>query len=207
VNRLLLYYILMLAFLVRMPAIASAQEQAGDRPAPPAAVAPGESKGTMTSLSVRIVITREQDGKKVSSVPYVLSLADDLQLTRLRMTTRVPIPTGALAEPSEEGPAPGSKGPTFFTYEEVGTSIDCQARPLPDGRYRLTISIEDSSVYVGKRTTDGRNALSERPSFRVYRSSQHVVMRDGGSVRYTMATDKTTGEVVEVQASLTVVGK
>lgn len=189
-----------LALLGGMTGAAWAQEKADDRQTSPAGAAEATTATQgLTPLKIQIAISREQDGKQVSRVPYVLSVVSDQQFSQVRMSTRVPVATG-----DARG---GPQGPIGFVQENVGTSIDCGARSLHDGRFRLTVSIEDSSVYVGKRTTDSGDALAARPSLRVFKSTQHVILSDGESTQYTMATDKITGEVIKVEVSLQVAGK
>ena len=88
--------------------------------------------------------------------------------------------------------------PTLFTYQDIGTNIDCSAFVNDDGRFELTISIEDSSIREEKR--------NELPLIRMLRlSNQVVVLRDGQSTQFTAVTDRISGEVVRVDVTLNVV--
>jgi hypothetical protein len=47
--------------------------------------------------------------------------------------------------------------------------------------------------------------LNDVPTFRSFRSSNVVVLKDGQSTEFAAATDKISGEVVKVDVTLTVV--
>lgn len=70
------------------------------------------------------------------------------------------------------------------------------------GRYRLDITIDDTSVYP--EPGDGAPARGT-PTFRTFRTSDSVVVRDGETTQVTSAVDKVTGEVVKIDVTLTVV--
>jgi Flp pilus assembly secretin CpaC len=168
-----------------------ATERPAESAAPPAARVPADGLGTdVRSLSVQVVLSRHQGDTRISSLPYALAVTTDGTPSQLRMGGEIPIATAAM------------KGaPTSVQYRPVGTNIDCHARALDGDRYRVTITIEDSSVYPGTADAAGE-WLAEHPSFRSYRSSQTVVLRDGQTLQYTMATDKITGEVIRAEVSL-----
>jgi hypothetical protein len=98
-----------------------------------------------------------------------------------------PLPTGVLAGPVQ--------------YMDVGTNIDSNARPLPDGRFEVFVSIEDKSV-----ATAGQVApMSTMPFVRTFQTSNYLVLRDGQTRQYTAAADRVTGEVIKVDVTLRVV--
>lgn len=148
-------------------------------------------------LKVQIVISRYQGEKRVSSMPYMLSIsANEGRPTNLRMGAQVPVMTG-------QPPAgDGKPGVQAFNYKDVGTSIDCSATTYDDGRFRLQITIDDSSVIA-----DAADAtlMKGTPSFRSFRSSEYLLLKDGQSMQFTTATDKVTGDVVKVDLTLNVV--
>ncbi len=148
----------------------------------------------IASLRVQVVLSRHEGDKKIGSVPYMLSVSTHSKASQLRMGARVPISTRPI---TGDAPVPVSS----FNYENVGTSIDCYAVALSDGRYQLTIGIDDSSPYEG----DKADTLNQPVSFRSFKSNQSVVLKDGQSTQLTMATDKVTGEVLRAEVSLTVV--
>ena len=164
-----------------------------------------EPKTPSIPLRLQIVISTYQAEKKIGSVPYTLSVNAVPQPragrpAQLRMGTRVPVPS--TKQPTIDGKSisdiPGvMTSPTSFIYQDIGTNIDCSASITDDGRFELTISIEDTSIREEKR--------NELPLFRTFRlSNQVVVLRDGASTQFTTATDRISGEVIRVDITLNV---
>jgi hypothetical protein len=179
-----------------------------EQPTPPAPTA------SVVSLRVQVVIATFQGEKKVSSVPYTLSVnAGSLPFapnavpapfgtapSQLRMGVKVPIPS--MAPPTVDGKRlegiPTGGGPVF--YQDVGTNIDCLAFTMEDGRFQLQISVEDESISEAR----GVNRPGEPPMIRTFRLSNQVILRDGQSTQFTAATDRVTGEVVRVEVTVNV---
>ena len=101
------------------------------------------------------------------------------------MGSRIPIP-------SQSGNGGG------FTYQDVGTNIDCSATSLDENRFKVDVSISDSSV-MERRAGDGGI-----PTLRSLFTNNSVVLKDGQSAQFTAAADKMTGEVVKVDVTLSV---
>jgi hypothetical protein len=171
----------------------------------------GPKAGPLIPLKVQIVVSRYQGEKKVSSLPYTLTVnANDgfisadgrfnpFKVAQLRTGASVPVP--ALASP-KEGPM-GPMGPV--QYKAIGTNIDCTAQSTADGRFRVDISIEDTSVYSEGQTAQGVAKLDDIPSFRTFQSSNSVILKDGQSAQFTAAADRINGEVTKVDVTVTVV--
>lgn len=159
----------------------------------------------LVPLDVQVVITRYQGEKKTSSVPYALTVNASLRgnppVTQLRMGGRVPVPAMAPAIGPDGKPLAGIVGGGPVSYEEVGTSIDCSSRPLPDGRFEMTISVSDSAVTTAQNVEGERSAL---PVIRTFRATNNLVLRDGQTRQFTAAADRITGEVVRVDVTLRV---
>jgi len=156
---------------------------------------PAAAADARQSLKVQVVLSRYQGEKKVSSLPYTLTVTPNDRPTSLRMGAQVPVANTTF---QEAGKAPVQS----FSYREVGTSIDCAAHTLEGGRYSVRLTVEDSSVYPDD--TSATVPPTGHPSFRSFRSDQMIVLADGQSAQYTTATDKVTGEVVKVDVTLTV---
>lgn len=197
---------LVFAFALASTAIARTQ----DKPAPPAA--PKPAAGPVTPLKIQVLISRYQGDKKISSLPYTLSVnstAVTIDATRgshanLRMGAKVPVtmmapPTGADGKPLPLTTV--TTGP--IQYQDVGTNIDCFVWPLDDGRFRLEITVDDSSVYGDDKSMP--DAAKGSPTFRSFRASDSMILKDGGTSQFTTATDKVSGEIVKVDVTLTVV--
>src|SRR6185437_17181295 len=83
----------------------------------------------ITHLRVDITLTEYDSDKKISSLPYAIYTAAPYQQgpASLRMGVRVPVSSGT-----------GNS----FTYMDVGTEIDCFAKPLDNGSYDLILSVK-----------------------------------------------------------------
>ena len=158
----------------------------------------------LTPIDVEVVIARYQGDKKVSSLPYTLNVNAGVQRTptRLRMGGAVPMPTMAPPVGPDGKPITGvvSGGPV--QYMDVGTNIDSSARPLPNGRFEVFVSVEDKWVVTAAQTT--ASAMTSLPFVRSFQTSNTIVLRDGQTRQFTAAADRITGEVVKVDVTLKV---
>jgi hypothetical protein len=187
------YHVQKLAFVVALAAASTALVRAQGKNAEPAGTSP------TVSLKVQVVISRYEGEKKISSMPYTLSVNAG-RTANLRMGTRVPVISTSYT-PIAAGGA-GVNPLTSYQYTDVGTNIDCATSPLDDGRFRMELSVDDSSVYPEDQ---GRAVGAERPSFRSFRASNSLVLRDGQTTQFTTAIDKVTGIVTKIDVTLTVV--
>jgi type II secretory pathway component HofQ len=165
---------------------------------------PPPPKPPMPALSVpvkiTVVISRSQGEKKISSMPYTLSVTRNH--ANLRLGTQVPVTMNMMPAPK----APDGKSTPqigSIQYKDVGTNIDCEVRTVDDGRFMLSLSVDDSSVYADEQALPG--ATKGNPSFRSFRASNSMILKDGQTGQFTSATDKLTGETVKVDVTLTVV--
>jgi len=139
-------------------------------------------------------------------LPYTLSVNAGSRAT-LRMGAKVPVmmitaPTTPFK--GADGNAVPAVGPV--QYRDVGTNIDCIVmRPTEDGRFQVELTFDDSSVY-GEGLAPGTNApAAGNPSFRSFRASDSLMLKDGQTAQFTTATDKVSGDVIKVDVTLTVV--
>jgi hypothetical protein len=170
-----------------MTAAAAAQE----KPAPSPAQTP--AKPQQVPLKIQVVLSRFQGDKKLSSVPYVLMMTSNEQRTSLRMGVAVPIPSGGGA----------------YNYRDVGTNIDCAASTTLDGAYKVMLTVSDSAVYFPDRDRSAAGGqvpvnLASPPSIRSFTSNFNILLRDGQTAQYTVATDQVSGEQLKIDATLNV---
>ena len=184
---------LLLAFALASSVVVRTQE----KPAPPA---PKPTPAPVTPLKVQVLVSRFQGEKKLSSLPYTLSVNAGSRAT-LRMGAKVPVMMMMTANMPKDLPQGGP-----VQYQDVGTSIDCNVSGVQDdGRFRVEITIEDSSVYgEGPNPTDNKPPPGN-PSFRSFKASDSMVLRDGQTAQFTTATDKVSGEIVKVDVTLNIV--
>ena len=100
-----------------------------------------------------------------------------------------------------------ANGPTI-TVHDIGTNMDCTASPTDDGRFRIGLAVNHSSVYE----TDQKHlqATIPRPGdsaqlVRSFTSSFSLLLRDHETGQSIAATDPATGEVMRIDVTLTVV--
>jgi hypothetical protein len=160
-----------------------------------------------TPVKVQIVFTEFEGDKKIKSLPYTLYInAPDApewkssSPVKLRVGSRVPIYTGGTA--------------LNMTYLDVGTNIDARSAYPGEGRLLLQMKIERSwveggvSVPVAKSdgsTPESSSGHFQEPIIRQFVSELDLKLREGQSVESTMATDPTSGKVLKIDVSFTIV--
>jgi hypothetical protein len=160
-------------------------------------------------LEIQVVISRYQGDKRISSLPYVLSLKSAPLSQRrgdygamLRLGSRVPVRTQMFAP----APADGKPAAPLSTvnYENVGTNIDVGATALENGRFEVTITINESSVVTDPQDLKATPGSDSYPVFRSYQSTNTLFVKEGQTTQFTAASDRVSGEVVRVEVKLTV---
>jgi hypothetical protein len=161
------------------------------------AAAPPAARGATTPLRLVLTLSRYQGDKKVSSLPYSLSVSIDGPAVRFRMGADLPYATS---------PADGSKAQTpSYAYRTVGVSIDVTNQVMVDpGVYKMNINVSDSSVALSSQI-QGSPAVAGAPMFRNFSTNGLVVLRDGQTSQLTTAADPITGETMRVDVTLSVV--
>ena len=152
-------------------------------------------KPASVPIHVQVILSRYRADKKVSSVPYSLSVkpGERPRGANLRLQTQVPI-TSAIDEKT---------GNSIFNYQNIGISIDASATALDAGRYEISVTISESSLY-GDAQLPIALPRGVPTLVRTYASQNSLVLRDGQTSQYTAATDPVTGEVVRADVTLTV---
>jgi hypothetical protein len=161
------------------------------------------------TVRIGLVIARYQGEKKVASLPYTLVVGTGGPRTRMRMGVDTPIPVTSLA-PSEPG---AQKLPTSYQYKTVGTNVDCavwERRRLgeagqPETVYRVSLSVENSSVFSGPDARASGGGVEGVPLFRRFETAIEVGLHDGQTLQTIASTDPVTGEVVKIDVTLNVV--
>jgi hypothetical protein len=170
------------------------------------------------ALRLQVVFERTQKDKKVTSVPYTMSLVSAvgnepaLGQSRMRMVFQVPMYTETLAEQRDVGGATRTNTRANVVYKDVGDAIDCYARTRDDGRFLVQCSFEQSSVAPSDSTPIGSGGPPTQikqgqgpPVVRTFRSEAALLLADGQTVRHGAGVDRFTGETVSVDVTLTVI--
>jgi hypothetical protein len=180
-----------LAFALAFNATVRAQDKPAEQP-------PARTPPVIVPLKIQVVVSRYQGEKKISSLPYTLSVTAGSRAS-LRMGAQVPVMMAPA--PVADGQKTPQSGP--FQYKDVGTNIDCTvAQPMDEGRFRVDLIVDDSSIYPDGSTASTTSPGS--PSFRQFRASDSMILKDGQTSQFTAATDKVNGETVKVDVTLTV---
>jgi len=182
-----------------MVLIMTAALGAQDKPAPAAQEKPAASPAAPRAqlpMKVQLVLSRYQGEKKLSSVPYLMWVIANDHPTRLRMGVKIPVYSG--------GGMTGS-----YSYQDVGTNIDCTVVTAPDAMYRVSLTVNDSSIYFPNSTRTGAGippptSETTPPAIRSFTSNFNILLRDGQTGQYTSATDQASGEVLKIDATLNV---
>lgn len=145
----------------------------------------------LVPLKLQVVFSRYQGEKKVSSLPYTLSVNADGRPVRLRMGIQVPIQTQM-----------PNNVPTV-TYKDAANNLDCGAEALDDGRFKVACSLEQGSIYEAE---PGRAmSTAAGPMLRTFRSETDLLLRDGQTAQHAAGTDPVSGEILKIDVTLTVV--
>jgi hypothetical protein len=194
VTKYLATFALVSALALASPVAAFAQDK-------PAAAAAKAAPAAVVPLKVQVVVSRFQGEKKISSLPYMLSVNAGSKAT-LRMGAQVPVPPPPMKGP--DGNVMPAAGPV--QYRDVGTNIDCTVmRPTEEGRFQIELTLDDSSVYAEGLAPGSNAPPAGYPSFRSFRASDSLMLKDGQTAQFTTATDKVSGDVIKVDVTLTVV--
>lgn len=177
-----------LCFSLATPALAQAPQAvppaAEARPAAPAADA------SLVPLMVRVTISRYQNDKRTSSLPFSLWMnANEARDATLNAGLQVPI-------------ASGSGANATVSYSNVGTRISGRAFRMPDGRFQVTLTVSDSSAVPAAQGNSSNPVYS--PMLTSLSAENRILVRDGQTVEVLTTTDKITGEVTKVEVMVTV---
>jgi hypothetical protein len=147
---------------------------------------PDDHTPAVTPLRVQVVFTEYDGDKKVSSLPYSFTVNADERRARpgsqIRNGARIPISTGK----------------DQFTYIDIGTNVDCSATLQEDGRYKLQMVLERSSI--SPESSSG----STNPIVRQFKADMNPVLKDGQSIESIVSTDPLNGHVYRVSVTLNV---
>jgi hypothetical protein len=186
----------LLALLVGTSGRAQSEPEETPPPAPAAektpTATPRRGVAGRTPARVTVVVSRYDREVRTSSQPYVLEAVTEAKAT-LRIGVEVPINMGA---------TPGHPAPPV-QYRTVATHIDVFLFPADRGRFKLDLSLDQSSVAPARE--GGEAPTVGAPRFRTFRWASSLVLKDGETRQHVAATDPVTGESVRVDVTLNVV--
>jgi hypothetical protein len=148
---------------------------------------PSAASAKTTPVRVQIVISRFDGDKKIASLPYMLLGTDDNAPITLNLGLQFPVPGGTSG--------------ASFTYRPVGTNMTCRVLSLPDGKFKLDLTVDSSSALPDKNISP----IPGVPEFQSFTMRNALVLADGQTIQYASVVDPMTGQVTKVDATLTVV--
>lgn len=148
---------------------------------------------TATPLKLKVVFSRYQGETLVGRLPFTLLLNSDDTIGRMKMGLTVPINVRI----------EGGEGPPTVMYKDAATGVECRARPLSRERFALVCEFYQDAVYSPADGEPVPDKADLAPAIRRFASETTLVMRDGQTLQHS-ATDPLTGEVVEVDVTLSV---
>lgn len=148
-------------------------------------------------LKLQVVFSRYLGEKKVSSLPYSLTVNADGRPARLRMGIQIPVQTMANNTPTVQ-------------FKDATNNVDCAAEAMEDGRFKLSCQVEQSSLYSAEGARPFAPAATDpstvhTPLLRTFRSEAELLLRDGQTTQYTAATDPVSGELLKIEVTLNVI--
>lgn len=164
---------------------------------------PGAPKPTLVPLEVEVVLARYQGDKKISSIPYTLNVNANGDQTTLNMGTEVPVATSTFA-PTNPGSGQQPVPLRSYNYRPIGTNFILRATTVSDNLYQVQLNVEDSSVFTPDARQQAMPMAPDVPAFRSFKGTNSLLLKDGQTRQYTVATDRVTGEVLKVDVSLKV---
>jgi hypothetical protein len=169
---------------------------------------------SVVPVKVDVVLSRYQGDKKTSSLPFTLWLnvnppSGGTSRVSLRMGVDVPIGSSTVTSGDQNNATQSRTTSTSTTtshvdFRYVGTSIDCSVSSMEDGRFSVNLSVQDSAVFTADGDGKPPLKIADPMAFRTFSFSNTLPMRDGQTLPWATATDKITGEVLRLEATLTV---
>jgi hypothetical protein len=146
--------------------------------APPVA-ARGSDKPEARMVA-RFLLQRKQGGKVIASRPYSVALpAGEDRVSSVFSGAMLPL------EVTHQGQA-------TVMLKDVGAGARLTARRIPDGRYRIDLSLSDGTVA----------SAGGSPRVQAFQVESRLYLLEGESVTVASAVDPTTGVLVEAELAL-----
>ncbi|HXT72011.1 MAG TPA: hypothetical protein VN700_19815 [Vicinamibacterales bacterium] len=157
------------------------------------------------TVKLTVVLSRFTGDKKTGNLPFLLMVIPgsgerDGESTDLQTGARVPVPTTTFNQDK-------SSPTTSYQYQQFGTNIRAQARVIDPsaGIYSVSLAVTDSQL-LSDSPEQVQYAQGVRlPRYQSFTSSNRLILKDGQTIQYTAATDKTSGEVIKLDVTLNVI--
>jgi hypothetical protein len=151
-------------------------------------------KGLVTKQQLEAARLSAKLHTPVSRLPYSLLVPVGTSQQRTSLRVGVDLPGEPSTMTSKEGVTTTRRDTRF-----VGTSIDSSASLSGEGRYRLYLSIQDSSVLPADRKEFAA------PVIRNFSTSNVLYVREGQPLTFSVGTDPISGETLRAEVTITAV--
>ena len=136
-------------------------------------------------MKLQIVISKYEGDRKTSSLPYTALVTANGDRINLQANANVPYTS--------------STG--VISYTNIGTTIDCTVT-TDSGRFKVALSLHDNSPIVLK-ATPANAKLPDAAAYGNFNYTGSITMKEGETKQIISSSDRTTGEVVKVDVTLT----
>jgi len=179
--------------------VASSAVAQGQTLSPPPTPKIAGDPNRVLPVRVQVVVARYQGDKRISSMPYTMSVNAALRgVGQIRIGADIPISMAAGQPPADGKPAAAAPA---ISYDQIGTQIDCRVTPTDDGRFVLELTVSEKSVYPDGEGPNVARPMGN-PPFRSFRANNTMVLKDGQASEFAAAGDRLTGEIIRVEATL-----
>jgi type II secretory pathway component GspD/PulD (secretin) len=124
-----------------------------------------------------------------------LAVNSDNINSQLNVGANIPVPVTTFTPAGSD-----TKPLTSWNYQNVGTNIDCRVTATDDGRFDLTVSVDESTVVTNADGASG--SVAGVPVMRNFKSRNRLLLKDGQTRQYTAATDRVSGETIRIEVTL-----
>lgn len=152
-------------------------------------------------LKITVVISRFQGQKRTGNLPFEMIVNADGDSTSIQMSADVPYAQTAFVA---GGGAPAPATQVSYTFRSIGTNISCSAKASDDGRFAVNLQLTDKQIF-SDAVPGAQPALTGVPTFQSFTSNTQLLLRDGQTIQYNTAVDKTSGEQIKVDVTLNVI--
>jgi hypothetical protein len=134
-------------------------------------------------MRVRFLLSRRQGEKLIASRPYWVALPDGDEARSASVFSGAMLPLEAVAN-----------GRSTVMLKDIGAGLHLQTARLPDGRYRVDLTLSDGTL----------SPSTGAPRVQAFKVESRLYLVEGETVVVASAVDPQTGDVIE--GSLTLEG-
>ncbi len=148
------------------------------------------------TVKVQVILSRYEGDRKTSNLPFTMLVTANGDRVSVRTGAQVPVPVQSFGATAADKPS--------FNYVDVGTNIDCGVKSAENGRFNVTLSVNDRSA-ADKPAAAGSGAnLITAPLLRNFTYTNSILLKDGESKQFVAASDKGSADIVKIDVTINV---